>query len=260
MSDTDQLDLVALAERLIHDYDDRNPGTVFAEGLRLSLDDAWRVQHAVTRLREQRGEEVVGYKIGCVCEANQKKLGVPHPVWGRLWSTEQHADGATLSKGDFSNVAIEGEFAVTLKQDLAPGVVSTETIADAVDTILPVIELHNLTFRGADPKGHELIANNAIHAGVVRGRGCLAVDAPRKTDLRITFDGEEVDQWQAIQWPQDILRSISWLSEQLDANGLRMRRGHTILTSALGPPLPVTNVKHVKVTSAIFGDVEATFS
>ena len=85
-------------------------------------------------------------------------------MWGRLWSTEQHSDGASLRKTDFANIAIEAEFAVTLDQDIDPGNASVEAVADAVENIYPVLELHNLVMRGSAPNGHELIANNGIHA------------------------------------------------------------------------------------------------
>ena len=84
--------LSALATQMLIDYDTHHPGTVFSDGLRLELDDAWRLQAAVVALREQRGETVVGYKIGCVAEGNQRAMGLSHPVYGRLWSTEQHSD------------------------------------------------------------------------------------------------------------------------------------------------------------------------
>ena len=99
MSELDDQTLNALARRMLADYDAVDPGTVFAEGLRLSIPDAWRLQTAVAALREQRGETAVGYKIGCVCAGNQKMMGLTHPVWGRLWSTEQHKDGVALKKG-----------------------------------------------------------------------------------------------------------------------------------------------------------------
>ena len=62
------------------------------------------------------------------------------------------------------------EFAVTLRRDIEPGDASIPTIAVAVDQVFTVIELHNLVLR-SDSRGPELIANNAIHAGVIRSSG-----------------------------------------------------------------------------------------
>ena len=39
----DSGELDTLAAKLLSDYDSHNPGTVFAEGLRLAVTDAWRL-------------------------------------------------------------------------------------------------------------------------------------------------------------------------------------------------------------------------
>ena len=251
------IDLALLAARMLKDFDKRVPGTAFGEGLRLSLDDAWRLQGAVAALREQRGERVVGYKIGCICEVCQKANGLLHPVWGRLWSTEQYESGVRLSKKNFANVGIEGEFAVTLNRDIEPGSITRESVVQAVDRVFPVIELHHLVMRGMPPRGHELIANNAVHAGVVRGPGIDLPDGPLSTDLRLFFDGKTIDQWLSLVWPGDILREIVWIVNKLAEFGQKLKKGDTLLTGAFGLALPLGDAEHVQVTSSAFGMVEA---
>ena len=48
-------DVDRLAARMLRDYDAHTPGTLFAEGLRLSLDEAQNLQDTVARLRTARG-------------------------------------------------------------------------------------------------------------------------------------------------------------------------------------------------------------
>ena len=134
------------------------------------------------------GEQLVGYKIGCVCAENQERNGLPHPVFGRLWSTEQHSNNATLAIGDFANVAIEGEFAVTLRDNVEPDNASVDTVAATVEQVFTVIELHNLVFRSVE-RDPELIANNAIHAGVVRSTGVRPPEKAAPTALSVECDG-----------------------------------------------------------------------
>ena len=201
----------------------------------------------------------MGYKIGCVCETNQKRLGLTHPVWGRLWSTEQHADGVTLKKGDFANVAFEAEFAVTLNRGIDFSEASDETIIQSVEEVLPVIEIHNLIRRSPTPNGGELITNNCIHAGVVRGTGVKVPPLDLITDLNLIYDGKSVDSWASLNWPIDILSSIGWLAEKLNEQGKCLKAGDRILTGAFGPPIPLEERTQVDVTSSMFGNVSASF-
>ena len=123
----------------------------------------------------------------------------------------------------------------------------------------PVIELHNLVMRSDPPRGHELIANNGILAGVVSGKGMVDPRTPMTTDLALLFDGKTVDSWTGLRWPDDILSAIGWLAEQFAEAGKRLEKGDVILTGAFGPPLPLEGKTRVDVTSSAFGNVGAAF-
>ena len=260
MAPLDDTTLTSLAGRMLADYDKATPGTVFAEGLRLTAAEAWQLQSAVADLREQRGERVVGYKIGCVCEGNQKMMGLTHPAWGRLWSTELHETGADLKKARYANPSMEAEFAISLATPIDPAGTMPEQLVDVIEAVYPVIEIHNFTFRGEAPHGHELIANNAILAGVVRGAPVADIKGRRTTDLKLIYDGEMVDSWDGLEWPGSMLTAVGWLAGELAALGKRLEAGDMILTGAWGPPIPMDERSQVDVTSSGFGNVSATFT
>ena len=76
MSTFSQKDLDLFANKILDDYDAKNPSTIFKEKMRLSKEEALNIQSNVTKLRLKREEEVIGYKIGCVLKDTQKKNGV----------------------------------------------------------------------------------------------------------------------------------------------------------------------------------------
>lgn len=252
-------DLDAVAARMLADHDARTPGTIFAEGFRISAQEAWQIQTAVTRLREARGEKVIGYKVGAVAPGNQKMMGLAHPAWGRLWQGELHDGGASLKKSDYANIAIEAEFGIILSRDLSPGM-SVDQIAATVASVHPLLELHNLVFRSEKPHGPELIANNAINCGIVLGTAVNDLDRPRETDLKLVYDGATVDEWDGLHWTSDLLGAVNWLAGALAEHGTGLKAGDLVLTGAWGPPIPVAEHTRVDVTSSGFGDVSATFT
>ena len=233
------LDLDALAARMLRDYDRHTPGTAFADGLRLSIDEAYRLQSRVARRRQARGERLAGYKIGCVAPVNQARHGLSHPVWGRLWSSEQHPSGTTLLQGDFANVAVEAELGVTLGRDLERDVRGVTDVVAAVAQVVVAVELHNLVLRGGEPTGPELIANNAIHAGVVRSPAVVPPPTGTVVDLALEFDGASVDAWSGRRWPDDVLSALPWLARELARHGHRLEAGQLVLVGAWGPPRPL---------------------
>ena len=95
------VDLQELAERMLADYDARTPGQRVGEPLDLTTTQAYALQTEIARLREQRGERVIGYKVGCTSRAIQAQLGVDEPIFGRLFATECHPSGVHLSSARY---------------------------------------------------------------------------------------------------------------------------------------------------------------
>ena len=106
------------------------------------------------------------------------------------------------------------------------------------------VELHNLVLRGDGPTGPELIANNAIHAGVVRSPGIGPPPAGTVLDLALEFDGASVDAWSNRRWPDDALSALPWLVRELARHGHRLEVGQLVLVGGVGtapapaPPRP----------------------
>ena len=259
MVDLSQFQLVVYAHKILDDYDSNTPGTIFRDNFRIRVEDAWRIQSAVTNLREQRGEEVIGYKIGCVSKDTQRKMGFTKPAWGRLWKNELYLDGVTLDKRNFANPAMEAEFGIVLNRDLTPELVNLDYILDSIETIHPIIEIHNLVFNGDPPFGAELLANNAIHAGVVMGKPTKANIKSEITDLKLIFNNEIIDTWSDKKWPHDMLSEVEWLVKEQDKIGNILKKGNLILTGAYGLPIPINDKKLIQVTSSLFGNVSALF-
>ena len=249
-----------IANKILEDYDLKNPGTIFKEKKILSNQDALLIQSNVARLRQKRGEEIIGYKIGCVSKDTQKKMGFTQPACGYLWKNELHNSGVILNKKDYTNPAMEAEFGVTLNRDIKPDLASFDYILQSIEGIYPLIEIHNLVFYGNEPYGAELLANNAIHAGIVIGPETKISPEKVETDLKLIYDNEIVDRWADKSWPFDMLSEIEWLVNEQAKNNNFLKRGNLILTGAYGFPVSIKEKKLIKVTSSAFGDVEATFN
>ena len=90
MSVLTQKDIDLYAKEILEDYDLKNPGKIFKNKIQINNTEALLIQSTVSRLRKKRGEEIIGYKIGCVSKETQKKMGFTQPAWGTLWQKELH--------------------------------------------------------------------------------------------------------------------------------------------------------------------------
>lgn len=241
----------SLAARQLADYRAGTPGTFFADADRspLSLEDAYRVQAEVAALRGP-AEQVVGYKVGCTGPGTRAQFGLDGPVRGLLYDTELHASGSELSYRAYADLAIEGELAVRLGGD------------GRIARMFPVIELHNYVFRGQPPTLPELVANNAINAGVVLPPPAAELpwraDEPVTGRLAVRINGTRVEEGPMGGVPGGPAGSLRWLAQHLADYGLPLRPGQLVLT---GTPLGLIRVRpgdHIAVTAEHMSAVEAT--
>ncbi len=252
-----ELDLYS--NQILEDYDAKKPSQIFKNKVKVSNEDALLIQNKVTELRVSRGEEIIGYKIGCISKDTQKKMDLSHPAKGTLWKHELHQSGVELNKKDYFNPAMEAEFGVILNRDINPDLVSFDYILESVQSIYSLIEIHNLVFNGDAPNGAELLANNAIHAGVILGPENKVPNSNEITDLKLIYDNEVIDKWIDKKWPFDMLSEIEWLvRDKANTNNI-LKKNDLILTGAYGFPVPINEKKLIEVTSSAFGNVSSTF-
>ena len=219
-----------------------------------ALQQAYAEQHAFCRLRQWRGDAVVGYKVGCASPTTQRQLNIDQPVFGRLFHSGRWPSGTSIPLTRFSSLAIEGELAVQLGQDLPAGEISDARLLDAVDSVFAVIELHDPTFVD-DQSAPRLIASNAIHAGFVYATDTSSpLDAECAT-LRVEVDDVEVAHVTGEMLIENVAVSLRWLAKELHSHRLRLHAGQTVLCGAVTHLIPIGTPCRVSVVTDRFGSV-----
>jgi 2-keto-4-pentenoate hydratase len=244
-----------LARQMLADYDARTPGRVFGEPLDLTTVQAYALQGEIARLREERGEKVIGYKVGCTSRPIQVQLGVKEPIFGRLFDTGCHLSGVHLSSARYANLAVEGEVAVRLSKDLPSKPRSAEECREAIAGVFPVIELHHYVLPGAWPPGQWLIASNGMHAGLVSAEAqtrCSGVaNVAHNLSIRINeVVVGAVEDAASLSCP---IESLRWLAGRLTQFGLQLYKGQVILTGSPMKLYPVAPGSRIVVEAPALG-------
>ena len=255
-------DLRSVAERQLADYDAHTPGKMFdGPPPVVSHAEAYALQLEVARLRGERGEDLAGYKVGCVSEVIRRQLHIEGALFGHVFASELHHSGATLDPRVFAKLAIEGEFAVRLAQGIPDVDWLQQHKHEVFTSIFPVIELHNYVLRGADT-ALELIANNVLHAGIVLPAEPKTVlnnpDQMLDEPICVLKNGQMLGRTTASAVPGGPFESVCQLVSHLALNGIRLKKNQIILT---GSPLALYSVEpgdRIEVRSGHFGEVSAT--
>lgn len=234
------IDVPAVAAQQSRDYRAGTPGLCFADpAFQPSLKEAYLIQDEVTRLRQAAGDHVVGYKVGCIGPGTTAQFGMSGPVRGTLYASEVRRAGEPLPTASFASLAIEAEMAVTMGSD--------GWIASA----FPVIELHNFVFRRSLRTLEELVANNALNAGIVLPRRAVRPSrnhVSRPGVLSVALNGEVVGSGNLWPMPGGAESSVLWLQQHLAETGRSLAAGDIVLTGTVLGLYPIKPGTHVLVT------------
>jgi 2-keto-4-pentenoate hydratase len=164
-----------------------------------------------------------------------KQLGVSEPIFGRLFAEECRPLGKRHSAACFANLAVEGELAVLLGDDLSGPSVTEDDCRAAIASTFPVIELHHYVLPAAWPRIQWLIASGGLHAGFIRPEADAPGDGIAQS-LTVRVNDNVVGDVQDATSLVSPVRSLHWLAGRLADVGLRLHPGQVILT---GSPLPL---------------------
>jgi 2-keto-4-pentenoate hydratase len=254
-SDMSRVELRRWAGLLLADLDALEPGRSFTIRPTLPARDAYALQQEVVRLRERRGERVIGYKIGCSSRVIQKQLGTDQPIFGRIFDTGCFRSGSRLSYARFAGLAIEGELAIRLCRDLPGSPLPDEEYNAAIGSVFGTIELHHYGVYASGGSLPALIATSGMHAGLIPAAETTFDSARVHTvlDLTVSIDEQPVgttgEPW-SMGSPAAALR---WFSPSLDEVGARLICGQVILTGAVLPLFPVRPGARVVVEARPLG-------
>jgi 2-keto-4-pentenoate hydratase len=220
----------------------------------ISIAEAYAVQDRVAEMRVQRGEEVVGYKVGCTSEAIRSQFGLSEPISGRLFGPHVHKEGTEINRNDYVNCAVEPEMVLTMGADLCGEGLPHDQLIDAIECVSTGIEIHNFHFWFAPPTSQELICSGGIHAGLIVGETKVSPEqlSFEHEIFSVRKNGELITQAPASQIMGGPIDSLRWLVDSLTRRGSCLKKGSLVIP---GSPVELTCIDQDTELSIAIEDV-----
>ena len=228
-----------------------------------TMEEAYAVRKLmVDRLIAHYGGRVVGYKIACTNPSAQRHLSVDSPFYGNLLSASTYESPARLNAGNFFMRVIEAEFGFLIGRDLSPGPHSLNEIADAVEGVLPGIEIVDSRYTSWTTMGAAaLIADNACHGAWVKGelvRGWRGIDLASQP-VRLLVNGKIAATGSGAAVLGHPLHALEWLVQKLASRGLGLAAGDYITTGVTTDTYMAEAGDRVRAEFGPVGAVELSF-
>ncbi|MGI9294236.1 MAG: 2-keto-4-pentenoate hydratase [Pseudomonadales bacterium] len=187
-------DIAMLAELLDSAAGNAQSVTQLSEsGHLLSLEEAYAVQALSIQRRLERGEKLIGVKMGFTSRAKMAQMGVDDLIWGRLTDAMLVENGASLNMADFVHPRIEPEIAFRLGRSLH-GDITLQEAMQAVDGIAPAMEIIDSRYENFKFSLTDVVADNCSSSALVVGDWQTPDLDLQDLAMQMTFDGAEVQQ------------------------------------------------------------------
>lgn len=227
----------------------------------MSLADAYHVQQRMIARRIEKGERVIGSKIGVTSKAVMNMLGVGQPDFGYLLDGMVYNEGESIAIDTLIQPKAEGEIAFLLKHDLqGPGVTAADVLA-ATEGVMACFEIVDSRIENWQIKIQDTVADNASCGVFVLGDQLVDI---RDLDLSLCGmamekNGDVVVTGAGAATMASPINAVVWLANTLGSLGISLKAGDIVLSGALGAMVPVAAGDNLRIAIGEIGGCSVRF-
>jgi 2-keto-4-pentenoate hydratase len=228
----------------------------------LSIELAYAIQRFNAEHRLVQGRRVIGRKIGLTGVAVQQQLGVDQPDYGVLFDDMGYGDAEPIPEEILCQPRIEAEVAFVMGRDLTGRNPSLVDLIDAIEYVLPALEIVGSRIRDWDIRITDTIADNASSCAFVLGTRPHRLDS---VDLRLCGmvlerRGDPVSVGAGAACLGNPLNAMLWLARKMVSLETPLLAGDLVLSGALGPMVAVQPGDVFEARINGLGSVRANFA
>ena len=225
----------AATELLAREDERRDGGKITDEWPELDVATGYQVQDLTLQRRLDRGEKLIGIKLGLTSRAKQQRMGVETPFVAWLTDAMILPAGDPVPQDKLIHPRIEPELVFVMGQRLeGPGVTAGQAMA-AVDQVLGGAEVIDSRYTDFKFAAGDVIADNASSGAFVTGPVSLP---PSELDLSteavlVEVDGQVVDSATGAAVQGHPGEALALAANDLAKRGHAIEAGWIVLTGGM---------------------------
>ncbi len=204
----------------------------------MTIEDAYAISSIVAERNTADGANLIGHKIGLTSMAMQRASNIHEPDFGYLFDTMLIEDGAKVSHDAYCTPRVELELTFRLGRALKGPNVGLLEAMDAIDCVIPSIEILDAHFE--EPrKILDTVSDNGAAAGIVLGG---KVFRPGEVDLRwvsgVLYRNTDIEETGvAMGVLGNPVLAVAWLANKLAPFDTALEPGHLVLSGSFVRPV-----------------------
>lgn len=198
-------------------------------GYDLTLEEAYAVQQLSVARRTQRGERLIGVKMGFTSRAKMVQMGLSEMIWGRLTDAMRVEDGGVIDLKRYVHPRVEPEIAFLMKKPLEGKVTLAEALS-AVEAVAPAIEIIDSRYKNFKFNLPDVVADNTSSSSFAVGPWISPRIDLSNLGMVLEFDGCPVQIGSSAAVLGNPGRALAAASRLVSEAGLRLEPGNIIMS------------------------------
>lgn len=213
----------------------------------LTMEVAYHIQAASVKRRLERGERLIGMKMGLTSRAKMEQMGVHEPIFGRLTSTMLLSNGAAVEHSTLIHPRIEPEVAFLLERDLTGPVTPAEAL-QAVGGVCAALEVIDSRYRDFKFTLPDVVADNTSAVLFVLGDVVKPPHAVNLGNLGIVMEinGTPVEIGSSAAILDHPARSLAALATMMARRGESLKAGQIVLAGGATAAVAIKPGDHIR--------------
>ncbi len=225
----------------------------------LSWEQAYTIQRLSMARRFERGEHLVGMKMGLTSKAKMEQVNVDSPIYGHLTSSMQRTSGDTLHMSEQIHPRVEPEIAFLVGDEDVHGPLQMADAWDVLKGVCAAIEVIDSRYEKFQFTLPDVIADNASSTRFFLGDVIKRPDEIKDTlgniGMIMELDGEPKQVGSSAAILDHPLKSFVALVNLLHERGEHLAAGSVVLAGAATAAEFVHAGQHVCLKADGLGEV-----
>lgn len=228
----------------------------------MTLADAYAVQASGARIRERRGDRVVGVKLGFTSKAKAEQMGVSDVIIGVLHESMRLGPDDRPDMAQWLHPRIEPEVAFRLGREVDLADPEADILA-AVSDVAPALEIIDSRYENFKFSLTDVVADNTSAAGFVLGDWLPYDEVAANHDLAdldvsLDLDDATVGSGNSADILGSPLTALQAAQRMARSYGLKLPAGSIILAGAATAAVALSAGSVVTATVSGLGSVRFT--
>ncbi len=227
----------------------------------MDWEDAYDIQWEIRRRKIERGNKIVGLKMGLTSYAKMNQMGVDTPIYAFLADYFNVLDGGTIKIDELIHPKVEAEIAVITNKTLSGPGCTVAHVLDAIGSVVPAVEVIDSRYENFRFDLKSVVADNASSSRFVTGGNLKRIeDVDLKTlGVVMEINGQVVATGAGAAVLGHPAASVAMLANMLAERGEEIPAGTFIMTGGITAAVTVNAGDSVCVRYQDLGCVSMQF-